>query len=56
MYIVSADGKYVYGYAVAADTGGFAYNGSGTLVDLRFNTRGECYSFGRRTVNVYILD
>ena len=56
MYIVSADGKYVYGYAVAADTGGFAYNGSGTMVDLRFNTRGECYSFGRRTVNVYILD
>lgn len=56
LYIVSADGKYVYGYAVAADTGGFAYNGSGTLIDLRFNTRDECYAFGRRTVNVYILD
>ena len=56
MYIVSADGRYVYGYAIAADTGGFATNGSGTIVDLRFNTRSECYTFGRRNVNIYILE
>lgn len=56
MYIVSADGKYVYGYAIAADTGGFAYNGSGRIIDLRFNTKDECSDFGVRPVNIYILD
>lgn len=55
MYIVSADGKYIYGYAIAADTGGFAYNGSGRIVDLRFNTETECRRFGVRQVNIYIL-
>ena len=55
MYIVSVDGKYIYGYAIAADTGGFAYNGSGRIVDLRFNTESECDRFGVRLVNIYIL-
>lgn len=54
MYIVSKDGRYVYGYAIAADTGGFAkkrpYN-----VDLFFNTRSECRNFGRRDVTIYFL-
>lgn len=54
MYIVSNDGRYVYGYAIAADTGGFA-NGSGTVCDLFFNTKGECIQFGRRNVTIYIL-
>ena len=54
MYIVSADGKYVYGYAIAADTGGFT-RGSVDL-DLFFNTKGECVNFGVRNVNVYFLD
>ena len=31
MYIVSSDGKYCYGYAVASDTGGFARQGSATV-------------------------
>lgn len=56
MYIVSRDGKYVYGYAIAADTGGFAYNGSGRIVDLRMNNEGQCSAFGVRYVNIYILD
>lgn len=56
MYIVSSDGKYVYGYAIAADTGGFAYNGSGTVVDLYMRTYSECVNFGRRNVEIYILD
>ena len=56
MYIVSQDGKYVYGYCIAADTGGFAYNGSGRLVDLRFPTESSGYKFGVRMVNIYILD
>ena len=54
MYIVSADGKYVYGYCIAADTGGFIYN-SNTVVDLYFSTTSQCYNFGRRNVNIYIL-
>ncbi len=55
MYIVSSDGKYVYGYSVAADTGGFTWNGSGTLIDLYMYSYSECVNFGRRTVEVYIL-
>ena len=56
MYIVSSDGKFVYGYAIAADTGGFAYNGSRTVVDLYMRTYNECVNFGRRNVEIYILD
>lgn len=54
LYIVSADGKYVYGYAIAADTGGSAM-ANDILADLFMNTSAECYEFGSRTVNVYIL-
>lgn len=56
LYIVSADGKFNYGFAIAADTGGFTSNGSGTVADLFFNTKGECISFGRRQINIYVLD
>lgn len=56
MYIVSQDGKYVYGYCIAADTGGFAYNGSGRLVDLRFPTSASGSKFGVRMVDIYILE
>lgn len=52
MYIVSADGAYVYGYAVAEDIGGAI---KGKLVDLYFNTYEECINFGRRDVKIYIL-
>lgn len=52
MYIVSTDGKYVYGYCTAEDTGGAI---KGNKVDLFYNTRNECLQFGRRSVNVYIL-
>ncbi len=55
MYIRSSDGKYNYGYAIAADTGGFIYNSS-TVVDLFFYTRSEVYNFGRRNVEIYILN
>lgn len=56
MYVVSPSGGFVYGYSIAADTGGFVSNGSGTLVDLAFWTKKECTDFGRRTMNVYILE
>lgn len=54
MYIVSADGKYVYGYAVAADTGGFIY-GNRTDMDLFLNSEEQCVKFGRRDIIVYFL-
>ncbi|MBQ6570598.1 MAG: G5 domain-containing protein [Clostridia bacterium] len=54
MFITSADGKFVYGYAVAADTGGAMLSGR-VLCDLYMNTERECYNFGRRKINVYIL-
>lgn len=59
LYIVSKDGKHVYGYAIAADTGGFAYNGSGRIVDLRMPTGSKCKCgsvWGLKNVNVYILE
>lgn len=55
MYIVSADGKYVYGYAIAADTGGFIH-GNRTDMDLFMNTESQCVNFGRRDIVVYFLD
>ena len=55
MYIVSTDGKYVYGYCIAADTGGFATRGTATC-DLYMDTLGECVQWGSRTVNIYILN
>lgn len=54
MYIVSSDGRFTYGYAVAADTGGFAKSRP-TNVDLFFSTRSDCAAFGRRNVEIYFL-
>lgn len=54
LWIVSRDGTFVYGYAVAGDTGGAVRSGK-LLVDLYFDTYGECSRFGRRTMNVYVL-
>jgi len=53
LYIESTDGKYIYGEAVAADTGGAI---KGYKIDIFVESSKECYSFGRRNVNVYILD
>lgn len=55
LYIATPDGSYVYGNAVAADTGGFVSNGSGILTDLFFPTEAQCEAFGRKTVNIYVL-
>lgn len=55
MYIVANDGSYVYGYAVAADTGSFA-NKNPYMVDLYFNTKSECVKFGIRNVTIYFFD
>ncbi|MBQ5318363.1 MAG: G5 domain-containing protein [Oscillospiraceae bacterium] len=54
LYIVSVDGTRTYGYAVAEDTGSAMRSGR-VLVDLYMDTESECYNWGRRDVNVYIL-
>lgn len=55
MYIVSSDGNWVYGYAIAGDTGGFV-NNSSTVVDLYMRSYNSCVQFGRRNVDIYILE
>ena len=52
MYVVAADGTWVYGYAVAGDTGGFI---KGYRIDLFYDTTAECITFGRQNARVYIL-
>lgn len=53
LWIVSTDG-IVYGYAIAADTGGFVKKGKFT-VDLFMNTESECRQWGSRDVVIYVL-
>ena len=53
LYIETPDGRFVYGHAVAADTGGSI---KGNKVDLYMETRSECLSFGVRNVKVYVLE
>ena len=53
MFIVTADGSIVYGFATAEDCGGSI---KGNRIDLYFDTATECFSFGRRNVDVYILE
>lgn len=55
MYVVSPDGSMVYGYAVSSDTGG-AMTAGKAAVDLYMNTYEECIQFGRRTMNIYVLE
>lgn len=55
MYIVSSDGKWHYGYCTASDTGGFIYT-SNTVVDLYMRSYTDCVNFGRRNVDIYILE
>lgn len=55
LYIKSPDGRVVYGYAVAADTGGFIRKHP-TGVDLFMASRSACVSFGVRNMEIYILE
>ncbi len=54
LWIASPDGSFVYGYAVAGDTGGFIHN-SNTVVDLYMDSVVEMNTFGRRNLNVYVI-
>lgn len=54
LYIVSEDGKYVYGYAVASDTGDI--KGSGVLCDAYMGTTFEdAFRWQAQYCNVYVL-
>ncbi len=54
MYIASPDGSYIYGYAIAADTGvGLMQNIID--VDVFYETYLESVYHGRKYVNIYIL-
>lgn len=52
LYIVSQDGRYVYGYCIAEDTGGLV---KGTRVDLYMDTWDDCINFGYRPITIYIV-
>lgn len=52
MFIVSNDGAYVYGIAVAEDCGGDI---KGDRMDLYMPTYEQCMAFGRRRCTIYYL-
>ncbi len=54
LYVVSLDGQYVYGYCIAADTGGFV-KGGWADADLYMDSKADCVNFGIRGVRIYIL-
>ncbi len=55
LFIMSADGKYVYGYGIACDTGGSVRKGI-IIADLFMDTVEECRIFGRRNIVMYVLE
>jgi len=52
MYIVTNDGKYIYGIATAEDCGSSI---KGNRVDLYYNSVAECNRFGIRDCTIYFL-
>lgn len=54
LYIESVDGQFVYGYAIAADTGGALLSGNG-LVDLYYESSSEALMNAVQQVNVYVV-
>lgn len=54
LYIASTDGSFVYGYAIATDTGLALRNGH-VLVDLFYETYAESLLNGAIQVNVYVV-
>lgn len=55
LYIESADGgkSWVYGYAIAGDTGGAI---KGNRIDLCYSTSAQAHRFGVKSANVYVLE
>lgn len=54
LYIESTDGRFVYGYAIATDTGTAMVEGK-CLVDLYYETYRESVINGVQHVNVYVV-
>lgn len=54
LYVRSVDGKHIYGFAVAADTGPSVLKNI-TVADLYLGSEVEIYHWGRRDVEIYIL-
>ncbi len=52
MFIVSNDGKFVYGLSAAEDCGGSI---KGKRIDLYMPTTKECFAFGVRNCTVYFI-
>lgn len=55
MYITSTDGRFVYGYAYAADTGIAMMDGR-AFIDLYYETYDESVKNAVISVNIYVLD
>ncbi|WP_343252854.1 G5 domain-containing protein [Ligaoa zhengdingensis] len=55
LYITSEDGSFVYGYAIASDTGIALMDGR-IDVDLYYETYRESELNGVKNVNIYVLD
>lgn len=56
LYIRNSDGSFVYGYALASDTGGFISGEVGVDVDLFYETYRESALNSLRTVDIYVLE
>ena len=54
MFIISADGEYIYGIATAEDCGSKDHI-YGTRIDLHMDTYNECRQFGARNCLVFFL-
>ena len=52
MFIVTNDGRYIYGVSTAEDCGGAI---KGNRLDLYFSTNSQCVQFGIRNCTVYFL-
>ena len=55
LFIRTTDGSYIYGYAVAADTGTALMDGR-AIVDLFFDSYEESCQFGIKDIDIYILE
>ncbi len=55
LFITAPDQSFVYGYAIATDTGTALMEGT-IDIDLYFETNAECNQFGKRSMDVYVLD
>ena len=56
LWIVSNCGTFIYGYAIAVDTGGFVHRSNPPIVDIHLYDPGMVRQFGVRGVTVYVLD